>query len=111
MVEGIELLDPRPIRPLGFRKPEPGSLIDAGREAGADFSRSWIIGKREADIGAGIAAGYRSTQLVRAFAVQPKEPHEAVQIECVMQRSSQSCGVLPRWLEPNATAPSIPRTL
>jgi histidinol-phosphate phosphatase family protein len=46
------------------RKPEPGMLLDAGRELGTDFSRSWMIGNSEADVEAGVAAGCRSIQIV-----------------------------------------------
>lgn len=48
----------------GCRKPEPGMLIDAGREIGTDFGRSWMIGNSEADVAAGLAAGCRSIQIV-----------------------------------------------
>ncbi len=48
----------------GCRKPEPGMLIDAGRELGTDFSRSWMIGNCETDVAAGKAAGCRSIQIV-----------------------------------------------
>lgn len=45
------------------RKPEPGMLLDAGRELGTDFARSWMIGNSESDIGAGRAAGCRTIQI------------------------------------------------
>jgi D-glycero-D-manno-heptose 1,7-bisphosphate phosphatase len=67
-----ELLDPYGVRfdaerycphkpddGCGCRKPEPGMLLDAGRELDTDFSRSWMIGNAESDIGAGLAAGCR----------------------------------------------------
>ena len=47
----------------GCRKPEPGMLIDAGRELDTDFSRSWMIGNSEADVEAGHAVGCRSIQV------------------------------------------------
>jgi len=49
----------------GCRKPEPGMLLDAGRELDTDFSRSWMIGNAESDVGAGQAAGCRSIQVER----------------------------------------------
>jgi D-glycero-D-manno-heptose 1,7-bisphosphate phosphatase len=45
------------------RKPRPGMLLDAGRELGTDFARSWMIGNSESDMGAGRAAGCRTIQI------------------------------------------------
>jgi D-glycero-D-manno-heptose 1,7-bisphosphate phosphatase len=46
------------------RKPKPGLLLAAAREMGLDLSRSWMIGDKPCDAGAGRAAGCR-TLLVR----------------------------------------------
>jgi histidinol-phosphate phosphatase family protein len=62
--ETIRFCPHTPVDRCGCRKPEPGMLIDAGREIGTDFSRSWMIGNSEADVGAGLAAGCRSIQIV-----------------------------------------------
>jgi len=45
------------------RKPMPGMLLDAGRELGSDFERSWMIGNAESDIAAGRAAGCRTIRI------------------------------------------------
>lgn len=39
------------------RKPEPGMLLAAARRWGLDLANSWMIGDRDTDVGAGIAAG------------------------------------------------------
>jgi len=46
------------------RKPEPGMLLDAARDLNLDLGRSWMVGDRWRDIGAGQAAGCK-TILVR----------------------------------------------
>lgn len=42
------------------RKPQPGMLLDAGKELNANFAQSWMIGDAERDVEAGIAAGCRT---------------------------------------------------
>ncbi|HEY5673703.1 MAG TPA: D-glycero-beta-D-manno-heptose 1,7-bisphosphate 7-phosphatase [Malonomonas sp.] len=42
------------------RKGAPGMLLQAARELGIDLSRSYMIGDKQADIDAGLAAGCRS---------------------------------------------------
>ncbi len=42
------------------RKPRPGMLLDAAREAGIVLARSWMVGDRWRDIDAGHAAGCRT---------------------------------------------------
>lgn len=46
------------------RKPKPGMLLQAAAEHGLDLANSWMIGDRESDLQAGVAAGTR-TILVR----------------------------------------------
>jgi D-glycero-D-manno-heptose 1,7-bisphosphate phosphatase len=46
------------------RKPKPGMLCRAAAELGLDLAESWMIGDRESDLEAGVAAGCR-TVLVR----------------------------------------------
>lgn len=42
------------------RKPKPGMLYAAARDLGIDLARSWMIGDKPCDAGAGRAAGCRS---------------------------------------------------
>ncbi|MFM8273156.1 MAG: D-glycero-alpha-D-manno-heptose-1,7-bisphosphate 7-phosphatase [Gemmata sp.] len=46
------------------RKPEPGMLLAAARDLDIDLARSWMVGDKPCDAGAGRAAGCR-TLLVR----------------------------------------------
>jgi D-glycero-D-manno-heptose 1,7-bisphosphate phosphatase len=46
------------------RKPRPGMLVAAARDLGLDLARSWMIGDKPDDAGAGAAAGCRAV-LVR----------------------------------------------
>lgn len=48
------------------RKPEPGMLLRAAREHGVDLKKSWMIGDRPCDVGAGRAAGCRTIRIGRA---------------------------------------------
>jgi D,D-heptose 1,7-bisphosphate phosphatase len=45
------------------RKPLPGLLLRAADELGVDLKRSWMVGDRPADIGAGRAAGCRTIRV------------------------------------------------
>ena len=54
------------------RKPEPGMLLRAAREHGLDLKKSWMIGDRPCDIGAGQAAGCRTIRL--GPAPEPSDP-------------------------------------
>jgi D-glycero-D-manno-heptose 1,7-bisphosphate phosphatase len=42
------------------RKPRPGLILRAAAEHGLDLSRSWMVGDRESDVKAGLAAGCRT---------------------------------------------------
>lgn len=42
------------------RKPSPDMLLDAARDLGLDLARSYMVGDREGDVGAGHNAGCRS---------------------------------------------------
>ena len=48
-----------------WRKPGPGMLLAAARELGLDLVQSWIIGDKERDCEAGLAAGLRPDRCVR----------------------------------------------
>lgn len=45
------------------RKPKPGMLLDLAEKHGINLSLSWMIGDREPDILAGIAAGCHTVKL------------------------------------------------
>jgi histidinol-phosphate phosphatase family protein len=45
------------------RKPQPGLLLRAARELAVDLKRSWMIGDRLSDVGAGRAAGCRTIRV------------------------------------------------
>ncbi len=46
--------------PSPRRKPNPGMLLEAASDHGLDLARSWMIGDRDGDVQAGLAAGARS---------------------------------------------------
>ncbi len=48
------------------RKPEPGMLLAAKDDFGIDMASSWMIGDKEGDIEAALAAGITNTVLVRS---------------------------------------------
>ncbi|MDR3155039.1 MAG: HAD family hydrolase [Deltaproteobacteria bacterium] len=43
--------------PCGCRKPAPGMLLQAAADHGLDLSRSFMVGDKLSDLGAGLAAG------------------------------------------------------
>lgn len=45
------------------RKPGPGMILEAARDLNLDLARSWMIGDRESDVAAGLAAGTRAVLL------------------------------------------------
>lgn len=51
-----------------FRKPEPGMILQAAEEFGVDLKNSILVGDKESDIGAGLAAGVGSNLLYRPAA-------------------------------------------
>lgn len=48
------------------RKPNPGMLLSAKEEFDIDMNLSWIVGDKEGDIKAALAAGVQNTILVRS---------------------------------------------
>ncbi|HWR53138.1 MAG TPA: HAD family hydrolase [Bryobacteraceae bacterium] len=53
-----------------FRKPAPGMLVQAARELNLDLARSYMVGDRESDIGAAIAAGCVPLLVLTGFATR-----------------------------------------
>ena len=45
------------------RKPEPGMILDAGRDLGIDLGSSYMVGDSPSDIGAGKRAGTRTVRI------------------------------------------------
>lgn len=57
------------------RKPKPGLLVDAARDWSVDLRRSYMVGDRWRDIGAGQAAGCRTVWIDYNYAEQrPEKP-------------------------------------
>lgn len=48
-----------------WRKPQPGMLLQAGRDLDLDLERSWLVGDQARDIAAGQAAGCRTVLIPR----------------------------------------------
>jgi len=68
--QDIEILDvlfcPHgPESTCNCRKPKPGMLLEAKEKYNIDMKNSWMIGDKEADMGAANAAGIENTILVR----------------------------------------------
>jgi D-glycero-D-manno-heptose 1,7-bisphosphate phosphatase len=57
------------------RKPKPGLLVDAARDWGIDLRRSYMVGDRWRDIGAGQAAGCRTVWIDCGYdEMKPEHP-------------------------------------
>ena len=68
--QGIKILDvffcPHgPESTCNCRKPNPGMLLEAKEKHKIDMKNSWMIGDKEADVGAANAAGIKNTILVK----------------------------------------------
>lgn len=59
-------------------KPKPGLLLEAAREHGIDLVRSFMVGDRWRDVGAGRAAGCFTVFIDRAYAEPLTETPDAV---------------------------------
>jgi D-glycero-D-manno-heptose 1,7-bisphosphate phosphatase len=59
-------------------KPKPGLLLEAAREHGIDLGRSFMVGDRWRDVGAGRAAGCFTVFIDRAYAEPLTETPDAV---------------------------------
>lgn len=54
------------------RKPNPGMLLEAAGELGIDMAGSVMVGDRESDVTAGIAAGCRTVFIDHGYTAEPK---------------------------------------
>jgi D-glycero-D-manno-heptose 1,7-bisphosphate phosphatase len=57
------------------RKPEPGMLLEAAAEVGADLGASWMVGDTDTDVAAGRAAGCRTVLLEYAHTAHKRLSH------------------------------------
>ena len=70
------------------RKPKPGLLVDAARDWGVDLRRSYMVGDRWRDIGAGQAAGCRTVLIDYKYAEQQAENPDMV-VTSLMEASQR----------------------
>jgi D-glycero-D-manno-heptose 1,7-bisphosphate phosphatase len=63
-----------------FRKPGPGMIVQAARELELDLVNSVLVGDKETDIQAGIAAGVGRNLLYRAMGLEAPEETSATAI-------------------------------
>jgi UDP-glucose 4-epimerase len=64
-IDHYELCTHHPDEQCECRKPKPRLLLDSGARLGVDFSRSYMVGDRDSDIGAGKAAGCKAAVFLR----------------------------------------------
>jgi len=62
------------VRECDCRKPAPGLLLRAAEELGLDLERSWMVGDRPSDVGAGHAAGCRTIRVLTGHQPEPGDP-------------------------------------
>ena len=70
------------------RKPAPGMLEDAARDLGIDLSRSFVVGDRLADVGAGKRAGATAILVLTGYgrtALEELGRDDAVQPDCIAE--------------------------
>ena len=72
----------------GWRKPQPGMLLQAAQDLDIDLSQSWTVGDAARDVAAGAAAGTR-TILIRADAPVGVAP---VELEVDAPRPDRAAG-------------------
>ena len=65
----------------GCRKPEPGMLLRAAKDLGIDLARSWMIGDRDADIGAGQRAGCHTFRIGESAEGDPDADYAAEDLD------------------------------
>lgn len=70
------------------RKPKPGLLVDAARDWTVDLARSYMVGDRWRDIGAGRAAGCRTVLIEYDYDEQKAETPDIV-VKSLMEASQR----------------------
>ena len=63
-----------------FRKPAPGMILQAAQEFGIDLTKSVLVGDKETDIQAGIAAGVNCNLLYRSASADTQKKTNATAI-------------------------------
>lgn len=92
--------------PLGsdhpWRKPNSGMLLHAASDLGIDLARSWIVGDRASDLGAGKAAGVLGGVLVATgYGSDEEEIAQALALQSeryTVKRIDRLAGFEPAWL-------------
>jgi D-glycero-D-manno-heptose 1,7-bisphosphate phosphatase len=63
-----------------FRKPGPGMILQAAQELGIDLAKSVLVGDKETDIQAGIAAGVGCNLLYRTMSLDAQKKTAATAV-------------------------------
>ncbi|MEM0983495.1 MAG: HAD-IIIA family hydrolase [Planctomycetota bacterium] len=87
-----------------WRKPLPGMVLAAAEELGLDLARSWMIGDKERDVGAGIAAGLDPTRCLRIGAADDADAADLLAASRIVLDSVAPATATVVVVEPAATA-------
>lgn len=71
----------------GCRKPQPGMILRAAADRRLDLAQSWMVGDRDADIGAGKAAGCRTIRV-------GDKPNDAEPAEFTAADMTEAAGII-----------------
>lgn len=77
------------------RKPAPGMLIDAAARHGIDLKSSWMIGDKNDDVRAGLAAGTRTVRLADPRKRRPTDVSPNFYAENLLQAVKIVTGTYP----------------
>jgi D-glycero-D-manno-heptose 1,7-bisphosphate phosphatase len=66
LIDAVYFCPDHPDSPSPRRKPRPGMLLEAARDLGLHLGESYLLGDRDSDIQAGLAAGLKLCGLVFA---------------------------------------------
>ena len=69
----------------GCRKPQPGLLLEAAKKYQIDVARSYMVGDRWRDIGAGTAAGCRTVLIDRRYNERGPEAQPDIHVDSISQ--------------------------
>jgi UDP-glucose 4-epimerase len=64
-IDHYEFCTHHPDEQCECRKPKPRMILESGARWGVDFSKSYMVGDRDTDIGAGISAGCKASIFLR----------------------------------------------